>query len=82
MGINKDEAVCIGDQLFTDIFGANRSGMASILVKFIRAEGETKIGKRRKLENIVLRFYSKNRKKQHRLGDILKKEASTESAVQ
>ena len=82
MGINKDETVCVGDQLFTDIFGANRSGMASILVKFIRAEGETKIGKKRKLENVVLRFYSKNRKKQHRLGDILKKEASTESAVQ
>ncbi|MCQ6278181.1 YqeG family HAD IIIA-type phosphatase [Bacillus sp. EB600] len=32
MGINKEEAVVIGDQLLTDVFGGNRSGFHTILV--------------------------------------------------
>ncbi len=35
LNIKKEEAVVIGDQVFTDILGANRSGLASILVRFI-----------------------------------------------
>lgn len=70
--IDKKEAIYIGDQIFTDIVGANRSGIANLLVKFIRAEGETKIGKRRQLEKIILKFYKKNKSYQHRLGDIVK----------
>ena len=49
LGIRKEEALVIGDQVFTDILGANRSGLASILVKYIRRPGETKIGKRRRV---------------------------------
>lgn len=74
MNITKKEAIFIGDQIFTDILGANKSGIANILVKFIRAQGETKIGKRRQLENIVLKMYMKNRRLQHRLGNIVKRE--------
>lgn len=74
MNIKKDEAIYIGDQIFTDIVGANKSGIPNILVKFIRFENETKIGKRRQLENILLRFYKRNKKYQNRIGDILKKE--------
>lgn len=73
MQIKKEEAVLIGDQIFTDILGANRSGIASILVKFIRLKEETKIGKRRHIENWILRCYRKNKSLQNRLGDILKK---------
>lgn len=32
MGIKKEEAVVIGDQLLTDVFGGNRSGFHTILV--------------------------------------------------
>jgi uncharacterized protein len=32
MGINKNEAVVIGDQLLTDVLGGNRSGFHTILV--------------------------------------------------
>src|SRR5213595_444639 len=32
MGITKEEAVVIGDQLLTDVFGGNRSGFHTILV--------------------------------------------------
>ena len=40
LNIKKEEAVVIGDQVFTDILGANRSGLASILVRFIRQDDE------------------------------------------
>jgi len=72
LGVDKDKIVVIGDQLFTDIYGANRCGMACILVKFLRRPGETKIGKKRMVEKLVLYFYSKNRKMQNRIGDIFK----------
>jgi len=75
LDINKDEAVVIGDQIFTDIYGANKSGIDNILVKFIRAENETKIGKRRTLEKIILKFYLLNKSCQNRIGNIHKKEA-------
>ncbi|MBR2744970.1 MAG: YqeG family HAD IIIA-type phosphatase [Clostridia bacterium] len=70
MGLTKEETVFVGDQLFTDILGANKSGIANILVKFIRSNNETKIGKRRQLENLILKMYRKNKKFQNRLGNI------------
>ena len=33
MGLRKEETLCIGDQIFTDIIGANRCGIKGILVK-------------------------------------------------
>lgn len=74
MNISKKQTLFIGDQVFTDIFGANKSGIANILVKFIRVNGETKIGKRRQLENLILKIYRKNKKFQNRLGNIVKEE--------
>lgn len=71
--MDKSKIIFIGDQVFTDILGANRCGLASILVRFIRMKNETRIGKRRQLENIILSFYKRNKKFQHRLGNILKK---------
>ena len=74
LGIRKEEAVCIGDQMFVDIYGANRSGIASILVHFITLPGETKIGKKRYVEKWILSLYKRSRKYRDRLGDIRKEE--------
>ncbi len=74
MNIKKEETLFIGDQIFTDIYGANKSGIASILVKFIQINPEEKIGKRREIEKIILNFYKKNKYFQNRLGNIVKKE--------
>ena len=74
LNIKKDEAVFIGDQIFTDIYGANRYGIASILVDFLHYENETKYGKKRALESVVLKFYKHNRKYRNRLGNICKGE--------
>lgn len=75
LGLDKSRTVCIGDQMFMDILGANRSGIPSILVRFIRLDTEKKIGKKRQLERLLLSFYRRNRSAQHRLGDILKDRA-------
>ncbi|MDT2831916.1 YqeG family HAD IIIA-type phosphatase [Vagococcus carniphilus] len=74
LGIKKTEAVMIGDQLFTDIYGANLSGIDNILVKYMRYDDEVKIGIRRNIEKILLRWYQKNKSYQNRIGDILRKE--------
>ena len=79
--MKKEEVVFVGDQVFTDILGANRCGMASILVKFIRLKSETRIGKRRQLERLILMFYRRNKKYRNRLGDVFKKEGD-ENAVE
>lgn len=70
LDLRKEETLCIGDQIFTDILGSNKSGIDSILVKFLCHENETKIGKRRTLEMVILWFYSKSRRYRNRLGDI------------
>lgn len=73
LGIKKTEAIFVGDQIFTDIVGANRSGIASILVRYVTAHEETDIGIRRRVEKIILKFYSWSSCR-HRLGDILREE--------
>lgn len=67
MGLEKEEVLFIGDQIFTDTFGANRSGIACILVRFISPNGEVDFKLRRRLEKTVLDRYLKNPKYQHRL---------------
>ena len=57
MGTNKENTVFIGDQLFTDVWGAKRTGIANILVKPIHPKEEIQIVLKRYLEKIVLFFY-------------------------
>lgn len=60
MGITETHALFIGDQIFTDIYGANRAGITSILVNPIHAKEEIQIILKRYLEKIVLFFYKKS----------------------
>ena len=57
LGSCKEDTVFIGDHLFTDRYGANRTGLYSILVKPIDKKEEIQIVFKRKLEAIVLFFY-------------------------
>lgn len=59
MGCTTENAVFVGDQLFTDIWGAKRAGMRTILVKPIHPKEEIQIVLKRYLEKIVLYFYSR-----------------------
>lgn len=63
MGTNKQNTVFIGDQLFTDVYGANRTGLRTILVKPIHPKEEIQIVLKRYLEKIVLYFYKRSLKK-------------------
>lgn len=65
--MNTDESnTCfIGDQLFTDVYGANRCGIMSILVKPIHPKEEIQIVLKRKLEKIVLYFYKRKVNKEN-----------------
>lgn len=59
MGTDCSNTIFIGDQLFTDVWGAKRSGIRNILVKPIHPKEEIQIVLKRYLEKIVLHFYKK-----------------------
>ena len=61
MGTTAENTVFIGDQLFTDIYGAKRAGIRNILVSPIHPKEEIQIVFKRKLEKIVLYFYKKQK---------------------
>ena len=60
METDTKNTVFVGDQLFTDVWGAKRTGIASILVKPIHPKEEIQIVLKRYLEKIVLYFYKKS----------------------
>lgn len=65
MGTKPDTTLFVGDQIFTDIFGANRAGIYSILVKPIAKHEEIQIVLKRYLEKIVLASYRRSLRKQN-----------------
>ncbi|MDO5590296.1 MAG: YqeG family HAD IIIA-type phosphatase [Lachnospiraceae bacterium] len=64
MGTDTSTTVFVGDQLFTDVWGAKRTGIRNILVKPIHPKEEIQIVLKRYLEKIVLHFYKKKLKTQ------------------
>lgn len=62
MGTDKSDTVFVGDQLFTDVWGAKRAGIHNILVRPIHPKEEIQIVLKRYLEKIVLHFYKKRLK--------------------
>lgn len=63
MGTKIENTLFVGDQLFTDVYGAKRVGIHNILVKPIHPKEEIQIVLKRKLEKIVLFFYAKEQRK-------------------
>ena len=61
LGTDTGNTVFIGDQLFTDVWGAKRAGIRNILVRPIHPKEEIQIVFKRYLEKIVLYFYRKER---------------------
>lgn len=57
MGTDEHNTLFVGDQIFTDIYGANLTGIRTILVKPIHPKEEIQIVLKRYLEKIVLFFY-------------------------
>lgn len=63
MGTEVSSTLFIGDQLFTDVWGAKRLNIRNILVAPISPKEEIQIVLKRYLERIVLHFYEKEKKK-------------------
>lgn len=63
MGTGERSTMFVGDQLFTDVYGARRTGIYSILVKPINPKEEIQIVLKRYLEKIVLWFYVRRQEK-------------------
>lgn len=53
LGVRHDEAVVVGDQIFTDVFGANWAGMKSILLVPVSEEASVSFRLRRWLEKPI-----------------------------
>lgn len=64
MGTTKETTLFVGDQLFTDVWGAKRTGIESYLVKPIHPKEEIQIVIKRRLEWVVLYFYHRQKKKE------------------
>lgn len=59
MNTDTSNTLFVGDQLFTDIWGAKNAGIYTLLVKPMNPREEIQIVLKRKLEAIVLHFYLK-----------------------
>lgn len=57
MKTRESDTFFVGDQLFTDVWGARRTGIYSILVKPIDPKEEIQIVLKRYLEAVILWFY-------------------------
>lgn len=61
LGTTRENTLFVGDQLFTDVWGAKRVGIVTYLVKPIHPKEEIQIVLKRRLEKIVLYFYRKKK---------------------
>ncbi len=65
MGTDETDTLFVGDQIFTDVWGANKAGIYSVLVKPIHPKEEIQIVLKRYLEKIVLFFYQRAQKRRN-----------------
>lgn len=65
MKLTKEQVVSVGDQIFTDIWGANRAGLHTVLVKPIGKKEEIQIVMKRYFEWFVLFFYRRHKKRKN-----------------
>lgn len=64
LGTSKEDTIVIGDTLFTDIRGANRAGLKTVMVKYFGYYSPEPKGIKRYLEKLILsllKFYGKKK---------------------
>lgn len=62
LGTTPETTVFVGDQLFTDVWGAKNAGILNYLVKPIHPKEEIQIVLKRQLERFVLYFYHRKKR--------------------
>jgi uncharacterized protein len=63
LGVNHEYIALIGDQIFTDVYGGNRLGIYTILVKPIEKRDEFTVKLKRGVESLVIKKYLKSKNK-------------------
>ena len=63
MGTKPENTFFVGDQIFTDVWGAKRVGIHSILVRPMNPKEEVQIILKRLPEKILLKFYHRRKRK-------------------
>jgi len=63
MGTKPENTIFVGDQLFTDVWGAKKAGIETYLTEPIDPKEEIQIVMKRYLEKIVMFFYHKKSRK-------------------
>ena len=61
--LDNENIAVVGDQIFTDIIGANRCNMFSILVKPIEEKDYLITRMKRTIEKLIIKNYEKNKRK-------------------
>ena len=61
--LESENIAVVGDQIFTDVIGANRCGMFSILVKPIEEKDYLLTRIKRALEKFIIKRYEKLKRK-------------------
>lgn len=74
LGLPPQKVVMIGDQVFTDVLGANRCRIPSILVRYIGWDPDADPGKRRRAEAWILK-HTAHKPARHRLDGFIREEA-------
>lgn len=64
LGTDKESTVFVGDQIFTDVWGAKRLGIFCVLTKPIDPREEIQIVLKRYLEKPIIESYKRRMKKQ------------------
>ncbi len=72
MGTDKKNTMFVGDQIFTDIWGANNAGIRSVLVKPIAKHEEIQIILKRIPEKLILKCYLRNHTIKNRENKVVK----------
>lgn len=57
MDLKPETTFCVGDQIFTDVWGANRAGLFNFLVKPLDKDIEIQIILKRILEKIIIKLF-------------------------
>lgn len=65
MGLSPSQTAVVGDQIFTDILGANLAGMPSFLVEPFQMEPFLRFRLKRFLEKGILKRYRKKERRKN-----------------
>ena len=70
LGLKSENIAAVGDQIMTDIIGANRCKMFSILVKPIKEKDIFITRVKRPLENMIIKRYLKRQERKQEKKDV------------